>query len=452
MRSSSTEAPDPRQGTRVEPDPAFVVDGAVATRSRWHGRIAYLAATNDGERAAIHERLRTTTEGVVVAPPTRLFHGGIDKIWRDFQSATTLGPPRMTDRQTFLALLRELCDDIFDAVAEDARLVVDELVDPDAALPVIASVYPDARILRTAGDVDRAVAEGPPAAARVARPDGATSPLQDRLIVVVGCGRSGTTWLESLLMTHPRCGGIEETESFVFHQLEPMWVNLRSERGLHAHLDAGTLARALRRFCDGLFVSALQERPGADHFVEKTPLHVYNLDSMRATYPDAWYVHLVRDGRDVARSMSQVPFFRLPRVEDAAAVWRRVVETVDAQSGAFARFREIKYEHLYEDPVGVATELLAWLGLTVDEPVRAALAGAATRRVSVHARASHPLGRLPSHGLTRRQLAVVHAVAGPALRRRGYTGAADALLRLHPAYVKAKVVRMARRATGSRRG
>lgn len=415
----------------------------VAERSRWHGRIAFLAAST-ADQEAVLERLRSATGVSLASPPTGLFDVGVSKIWHDFWSTTSLGPPRMTDSAAFLALIRELCDSVYDAVDTGSALLIDAVQGGEDALQVVASVYPDVPLLRTTADVDALLAR--PRVTSRSPMRLSRSQMTDRLIVIVGCGRSGTTWLESLLMAHPRCGGIEETESFVFHQVEPLWVNLRSDAGLHAYLDPADLATVIRRFCDGLFLAALTARAGADHFVEKTPLHIYNLEGMRAVYPDAWYVHLVRDGRDVVRSMMQVPFFMLPRAEDAAAVWRRAIDTVGAHADSLPRFREVRYEHLYTDPVGVVTDLLTWIGLDVDDGVKQSLSVAAGRRVSTHAGSSHPLGQLRGHGLTRRDLAVVHAVAGRALVALGYADRAEhRAARRHPAYVAVKARRVARR-------
>ena len=99
-------------------------------------------------------------------------------------------------------------------------------------------------------------------------------PWTGRLLVVVGCGRSGTTWLERMLMASPQAGGVDGAESFLFEQLAPLW------QALPAH---PLLTEAVRTFCDTVFASALaRHSPGAHVFVEKTPLHVFLLPQIRS--------------------------------------------------------------------------------------------------------------------------------------------------------------------------
>lgn len=45
------------------------------------------------------------------------------------------------------------------------------------------------------------------------------APFDQRLIVVLAAGRSGSTWLNQLLLAHPRIAGVEEGETAIFHGL-----------------------------------------------------------------------------------------------------------------------------------------------------------------------------------------------------------------------------------------
>jgi hypothetical protein len=50
------------------------------------------------------------------------------------------------------------------------------------------------------------------------------------------------------------------------------------------------------------------ERRGKARWVEKTPRHLLEIAAIRASWPDAWLVRIVRDPRDVALSLARMPF------------------------------------------------------------------------------------------------------------------------------------------------
>jgi hypothetical protein len=254
-----------------------------------------------------------------------------------------------------------------------------------------------------------------------------------QLLAVVGCGRSGTTWLEAMLMSSPDAGGVDGAESFLFEQISPLW----DQRAALAPLvTEARLVAALRAFCDAVLGHALAlSTPGAGTFVEKTPLHSWHLTMMARLYPEASFVHLVRDGRDVARSISQVDFFLLADPADAARQWRLVVEGVRAQAPEVPRYREVRYEQLLADPVGEVTSLLAWAGLDTTAGTLTELERRVGTRVSKHAGTASALGSRTWEALPPRDLAAVYAECGPLLVREGYATVTDLVrARLHPSY------------------
>jgi hypothetical protein len=259
-----------------------------------------------------------------------------------------------------------------------------------------------------------------------------------RLLVVLGCGRSGTTWLETLLMAAPEAGGVDGAETFLFRQCSPLWDVLPRAEAL---CDATRLARALRRFCDTVLAATLQaHRPGARVFVEKTPKHVFVVPQIAAVYPEARFVHLLRDGRDVARSISQVPFFGLPDPADAALLWARVVRTVRRDAAALAHYREERYEQLHADPVGRTLELLSWAGVPTDDQLAEQVRQRAAVRVSTHAGTAQAVGRDTWATLPPADLHRVLAECGRLLVREGYLTRSELRrARTRPAYWRRRI-------------
>jgi len=246
------------------------------------------------------------------------------------------------------------------------------------------------------------------------------SALEDRLVIVLGTMRSGTSWLVQLLLAHPEVGG-NAAESALFNALWDFWENAHSEygEGVSALLGQGELAVAWRQFSDRIFLAARDRySPEASWFVEKTPGHVDRIPLMAVTYPDAWYVHIVRDGRDVVRSILESPF-GTDDPTDAAGYWVDAVRKVEQQRWRLPRFREVRYEQLVADPVGEVRGLFEWMGLAVDADVNDRLAQRAATEVSRYS-SSEPIGPGKWTRFDQRVLAEVQNVAADLLADLGY--------------------------------
>jgi hypothetical protein len=169
--------------------------------------------------------------------------------------------------------------------------------------------------------------------------------------------------------------------------------------------------------------------------VEKTPVHTLLLDQIGEIYPDAWFIHLVRDGRDVARSASQVPFFQCPTAADGARLWTQVLTAVRAAEPSLERFREVHYEDLVLEPVAITNDLWRWVGLPPSAAADHELARRVGERVSIHAGTAQAVGSGSWRALSADSLAGVYAEAGDRLRAEGYASRVDLQrAKLRPAY------------------
>ena len=211
------------------------------------------------------------------------------------------------------------------------------------------------------------------------------SPLRDRLVFLVGARRSGTNWLQRMVCAHPDAVAIPSETHLFSHGLAPLAARFQhgavsSPKTARVYLPREDAHDALREVADRVFRGlAASLAPRARLIVERTPWHAYHLDLIGAVYPDAAVVHIVRDGRDVARSLLSQPWGPT-RMADAAEEWRSAVVTARAQGARLARFREVRYEALLADPATHLPELYRWLGLDDrDEVVRPALLEAGVR-------------------------------------------------------------------------
>jgi hypothetical protein len=122
------------------------------------------------------------------------------------------------------------------------------------------------------------------------------------LIFIIGCGRSGTTLLGELLSLHRDVKYFYEPYD-LWAAIEPATdvVGLYSHADAHCLLDAGDVTATTRaRF------SRLMPASPRLVTVEKSPINALRIGFLDALSPDARYVHIVRDGVDVARSIQRM--------------------------------------------------------------------------------------------------------------------------------------------------
>jgi hypothetical protein len=125
----------------------------------------------------------------------------------------------------------------------------------------------------------------------------------DRPVFVVGCGRSGTTVLGEALGAHPDVAYLNEPRDL--WSLDPRANIWRPGPGaivLSAGDLTGELATGLRsRLADCVRSS------GRTRLAEKLPINSFRIGYLNALCPDAFFVHMIRDGRAVAASIAKIP-------------------------------------------------------------------------------------------------------------------------------------------------
>lgn len=253
----------------------------------------------------------------------------------------------------------------------------------------------------------------------------ADSPLRDRVIFVVGARRSGTNWLQRVIAAHPEVAAVP-TETYLFSRgLSPLAE--RFQHGSPGSVSLGTvyMARepfldALRDFCDAVLGGLLPAlRQGATRICERTPEHATCLDLIGDVYPDARVVHIVRDGRDVARSLAAQQWGP-GSLRAAAEEWVIHVSAARSAGAHLAHYHEVRYEEMLADPRSHVEELFGFLDLEACEPVvaEAVREAAVPFNVDPHA----PVVRTGKWrtAFTADELAEVLEVAGPMLAELGY--------------------------------
>jgi hypothetical protein len=115
---------------------------------------------------------------------------------------------------------------------------------------------------------------------------------------------------------------------------------------------------------------------GKPRWADKTPLYLAYVDELAAVWPDARFVVLVRDGRDVALSLLRVPFGP-NNVWAAARFWAQGIRLgLDAAARHPGRVRTVRYEDVVADPPSALRPVCEFLGLAYGDEMLAIGIGA----------------------------------------------------------------------------
>ena len=63
----------------------------------------------------------------------------------------------------------------------------------------------------------------------------------------------------------------------------------------------------MRRSTEDL-ISLFVSKAGKPRWAEKTPAHVFHMDLIHEVFPRAQFIHMIRNGRDVVRSLQNMAF------------------------------------------------------------------------------------------------------------------------------------------------
>ena len=267
-----------------------------------------------------------------------------------------------------------------------------------------------------------------------------------RPLVVLGVSRSGTTLLRVVLDRSP--GIAIPDESF--------FVPLRARR--HGRtIDADSFLEDVARIptirawglrvddvrprvrsgmATGAAIAAIfeayAERQDKPRWGDKTPMYMRHLSLLERLFPEAQYVHLVRDGRDAALSFLEMPEGTFTRTwahpttpAQFACLWRKEVSAARAlgRHAGSGRYHEMRYEELVSNPDGAVSAICRFADVPF-EPEMLAYAGTIDVSDKPH---QLRLRRPPTPGvrswredMSTSDVAAFEAVAGDLLQDLGY--------------------------------
>jgi len=247
-------------------------------------------------------------------------------------------------------------------------------------------------------------------------------------VFLFGFERSGTTLFTMMVGAHPRLSCPLSVASLVDdlidHERLKLWKVPFDRESLIAAVETGSYPHVVRAFHE-----AAAEAEGKPRWVNMDIATLFRLEEAVQLFPDARFVQIVRDGRDVAISFKGYRFGGLNALE-VAEQWSRATVSADRIGSALGpqRYLRIRYEDLILSPEATLDRFCDFLGEQFD-PAMLAYGDAVAQKVPDDKRDLWPvLDRPPQTDKVdrwRREMGaaeryVIEEAAGEALERFGY--------------------------------
>jgi protein-tyrosine sulfotransferase len=193
-------------------------------------------------------------------------------------------------------------------------------------------------------------------------------------VFIGGCGRSGTTLLRVMLDSHQHIAVGPESELIINSISLPVdELAFKFDMTRQKVLQIAEQSALLPDFVERFFYEYAQQQ-GKFRWAEKTPRNIRYIGYILHNFPNAFFIHVLRDGRDVACSLRTHPKYEkkgdqwvhsgvLNPIDQCITRWVR-----DVSAGllwrSHPRYLEVRYEDLVQTPEMVLRRVLE----SIDEP------------------------------------------------------------------------------------
>ncbi len=176
------------------------------------------------------------------------------------------------------------------------------------------------------------------------------------MVFVVGCPRSGTTWMWGLLTSHPGIVSLD-WEDFGGHPSFKGNKRITSETGAFINFDDKHILRC---------IGQKAKKNAGKILVEKTPSHTLHLDRITNLIPHALFLFMVRDPRSNISSMLHSTFYTFATSLDNALETYLKYNDVIRHYKYDKRFMSIRYEDLHRETAHTLGRVFQFIGLESD--------------------------------------------------------------------------------------
>lgn len=201
-------------------------------------------------------------------------------------------------------------------------------------------------------------------------------------IFLVGCPRSGTTIVQSLLAAHPAIATFPETKIFQYtlwdsfkdklpERLNQFFNNeIQKPEILEEFNRSKGTATTIGWFLDTLDTLTLEKNKHI--WLEKTPEHIFFVRDISLFVPDAKFIHITRDALDTIASMYEAT--RMPQNELWGGEWSlnycierwKICNWITKAYDNNPQHLVIRYEDLLSDKISVLKACCEFIGIQYD--------------------------------------------------------------------------------------
>ncbi len=198
-------------------------------------------------------------------------------------------------------------------------------------------------------------------------------------IFIIGSPRSGTTWLQRLLLSHPEICGGQETHFFstVGNSIWSQYKNQQESGrkiGLPCYWSEAEIKEKMFTFWYETMSPLVDKSPDAFYLLEKTPDHARFMDVITTILPQARFIHIIRDSRSVVSSLlaankSEWGKWAPSKAKDAAVIWylNVLAATKFGKTLTEKQYYELHYEDLKQNTVPELKKVFTFLNIPINE-------------------------------------------------------------------------------------
>ncbi len=214
----------------------------------------------------------------------------------------------------------------------------------------------------------------------------------DSPVFLLGAPRSGTSLAYCVLLVSEQFP-VYKAETHLFDVCKPLYGDISDKKKRDKFLARWVESQQFKRSCLdkdrflqsadrhfenygeflNLFMEQVARAQGKNRWLEKTPEHIFEVKNLVKWFPDARFLHVIRDGRDVSLSLRNKGWVSsrsndaLRQLISAARLWYRAMEFGNwLRREAGDRYLEFRYEDLVQRDQALLDKINLFVGTELD--------------------------------------------------------------------------------------
>lgn len=189
-------------------------------------------------------------------------------------------------------------------------------------------------------------------------------------VFIIGCYNSGTTLLDEILRQHPKIAGLPDEGQFLTKEfitprgvgVPRLWTEKENIFAIAPDEKKESAKNVLKDWQNRI------SKVKAKFILEKSPTNIARLLWLQNNFPNAHFIHIVRNGYAVAlgieKKVTAVYGNKENLLQRAASQWKRSAEIFRKDSVSLEKVIEISYEELTENPEKTIEEITEFLHIS----------------------------------------------------------------------------------------